>query len=40
MRAEWASSALDRRQRFTFTLMYDFKPFQNATWVMKNIIGN
>jgi hypothetical protein len=40
MRAEWASSALDRRQRLTLTPMYDFKPFQNGTWVMKNIIGN
>ncbi len=40
LRAEWASSALDRRQRFTFTPMYDFKPFQNGNWLMKNVVGN
>jgi hypothetical protein len=40
LRAEWASSALDRRQRFTYTPYYDFKPFQNGTWLMKNIVGN
>ncbi len=40
MRAEWASSALDRRQRFTYTPVYDFKPFQDGTWLMKNIVGN
>jgi len=40
MAAEWASSALDRRQRFTFTPIYDFKPFQNQGWFMKNVVGN
>jgi hypothetical protein len=40
MRAEWASSALDRRHRFTLTPMYDFKPFQNGSWLLKNIVGN
>jgi hypothetical protein len=40
LRAEWASSALDRRHRFTFTPIYDFKPFQNGNWMMKNVIGN
>jgi hypothetical protein len=40
MRAEWASSALDRRQRFTFTPIYDFKPFQNGNWMMRNVVGN
>jgi hypothetical protein len=40
MRAEWASSALDRRHRLTVTPMYDFKPFQNGSWLMKNIVGN
>lgn len=40
LRAEWASSALDRRHRFTFTPVYDFKPFQNGNWMMKNIVGN
>ncbi len=40
MRAEWADSALDRRQRFTFTPIYDFKPFQSRGWTMKNLVGN
>jgi hypothetical protein len=40
LRAEWASSALDRRHRFTFTPIYDFKPFQNGNWMMKNVVGN
>jgi hypothetical protein len=40
MRAEWASSALDRRHRFTITPIYDFKPFRNGNWMMKNIVGN
>lgn len=40
MRAEWASSALDRRQRLTFSPTYDFRPFQSGTWLMKNIVGN
>jgi Carboxypeptidase regulatory-like domain len=40
MRAEWASSALDRRHRFTLTPIYDFKPFQGRSWVLKNAVGN
>jgi Carboxypeptidase regulatory-like domain len=40
MRAEWASSALDRRHRFTLTPIYDFKPFQGGGWLLKNIVGN
>jgi hypothetical protein len=40
LRAEWSDSALDRRQRFTFTPVYDFKPFQQGSWVMKNVVGN
>jgi hypothetical protein len=40
MAAEWASSALDRRQRLTFTPIYDWKPFANGNWWMKNIAGN
>ncbi len=39
-RSEWASSALDRRQRFTFSPVYDFRPFQGRNWIMKNIVGN
>jgi Carboxypeptidase regulatory-like domain len=40
LRAEWASSALDRRQRFTFTPIYDWRPFRDKSWVMKNVVGN
>ncbi len=39
-RAEWASSALDRRHRLTLTPIYDFKPFQSGSWLLKNIVGN
>jgi hypothetical protein len=38
--AEWASSALDRRQRFTFTPIYDFRPFSHSGWMLKNVVGN
>ena len=40
MRAEWADSALDRRHRLTLTPIYDFKPFQSSSWLLKNIVGN
>ncbi len=38
--ADWSDSALDHRQRFTFTPMYDFKMFQQSNWLMKNIVSN
>jgi hypothetical protein len=40
LKADWSSSALDRRQRFTFTPIYEFRPFQNSNWIMKNVVGN
>ncbi len=40
MRAEWASSALDRRHRFTLSPVYDWRPFAARGWLMKNIAGN
>ena len=40
LKADWANSALDRRQRFTFTPIYDFMPFKDGNWFMKNIVGN
>jgi hypothetical protein len=40
LKADWSNSALDRRQRFTFTPIYDFRPFQQSNWLMKNVIGN
>lgn len=38
--ADWASSALDRRQRLTFTPIYEFRPFKDGNWFAKNILGN
>ncbi len=38
---EWASSALDRRQRLTLTWVYALPWFEsNHNWFMKNIVGN
>jgi hypothetical protein len=38
---EKASSALDRRQRFTLSLLYDVPWFKRTdNWIMKNLIGN
>jgi hypothetical protein len=38
--ADWSNSALDRRQRFTFTPIYDFMPFKDKNWLLKNVVGN
>jgi hypothetical protein len=40
LRSEWSSSPLDHRHRFTFTPIYDWRPFQNHNWLMRNIVGN
>ncbi len=40
LKGDWSNSALDRRQRFTFTPIYEFRPFKSGNWLMKNIIGN
>lgn len=40
LRPEWASSLLDRRQRFTFTAIYDVPFFKHSNWLMRNIVGN
>ncbi|HEY3743872.1 MAG TPA: carboxypeptidase regulatory-like domain-containing protein [Bryobacteraceae bacterium] len=40
LKADWSDSALDRRQRFTFTPIYEFRPFKNSNWMMRNIVGN
>lgn len=40
LRPEWASSLLDRRHRFTFTMLYDVPWFKNGSWFMKNLVGN
>jgi hypothetical protein len=40
LNAEWASSMLDRRHRFTLTPIFDFNPFPNGRWIAKNVAGN
>jgi hypothetical protein len=40
LREDWGDSPLDRRLRFTFTPMYDFKKFQKGNWMMRNVVGN
>ncbi|MBZ5609557.1 MAG: carboxypeptidase regulatory-like domain-containing protein [Acidobacteriia bacterium] len=40
LRAEWASSALDRRHRFTLSPVYDWRPFSGRGWLMKDLAGN
>jgi hypothetical protein len=37
---ERASSALDHRQRFTMTTVYDLPFFKHSNWFMKNLVGN
>jgi hypothetical protein len=38
--ADRSSSALDHRQRFSIESIYDFKPFKNGNWLLKNVLGN
>ena len=38
--ADWSSSALDHRQRLTLTPVYEWRPFRNGNWFVKNLIGN
>ena len=40
LKADWSASALDRRQRLTFTPIYEFRPFKNGNWLAKNVLGN
>jgi hypothetical protein len=35
-----SSSALDHRQRFSVESIYNFNPFKNGNWLMKNVVGN
>jgi hypothetical protein len=37
---DWSASALDRRHRVTLEAIYDLPFFKNASWFMKNIVGN
>jgi hypothetical protein len=38
--ADRSSSALDHRQRFTISLLYDLTVFKGRNWFMKNLVGN
>jgi hypothetical protein len=38
--SEKATSALDRRHRFTFAAYYDAPWFKKSHWLMKNVVGN
>jgi len=40
LKADWSASALDRRQRLTFTPIYEFRPFKNGSWLARNVLGN
>ena len=40
LRADWSDSALDHRQRFTLTPVYDIRFFNNGNWILKNIVSN
>ncbi len=38
--AEWANSMLDRRQRLTFSPVYDIVPFKTGSWALRNLVSN
>lgn len=38
--ADWANSMLDRRQRLTFSPIYDIAPFKTGSWALRNLVGN
>lgn len=38
--AEQSDSALDRRHRFTFSLIYDAPWLRNRNWFLRNVVGN
>lgn len=40
LRNDWSSSALDRRFRFSLAPVYNFLPFSNSNWLLKNVVGN
>jgi hypothetical protein len=40
LRADWSDSALDHRQRFTFTPVYDIRFFSSRNWMAKNVVSN
>jgi len=40
IRADWATSMLDRRHRFTFSPVVDINPFRSRSWLLRNGVGN
>ena len=40
LRSDRASSALDRRHRFTFSTIYDVPWFRHSNWLLRNMVGN
>jgi hypothetical protein len=38
--ADQSSSALDRRHRFTMSVIYDVPWFRKGNWLLRNIVGN
>jgi hypothetical protein len=38
--SEQSASALDRRHRFTMSVIYDVPFFKNRGWAMRNLVGN
>jgi hypothetical protein len=38
--SEWASSMLDHRHRLTISPIFDFRPFSQRGWAVKNLVGN
>ncbi len=40
MRNERSASALDHRQRLTFSAVYDVPIFRRQSWLLRNVVGN
>jgi hypothetical protein len=40
LRPDRSDSALDHRNRVTAEVLYDWRPFKNGNWILKNVVGN
>jgi hypothetical protein len=40
LRPDRSDSALDHRNRVTAEVLYEWRPFKNGNWIMKNVVGN
>jgi Carboxypeptidase regulatory-like domain len=40
LRPDRSDSALDHRNRITAEVLYDWRPFKNGNWILKNVVGN